>query len=235
MKNLSEAFHSVYPTLSPSLLKSHGRLEIIGNHTDHNHGLCLVAGASMGIEAAFAKSNDDLIEIASEGYPVFRVKVGDRAKRENEKGKSQGLLRGVMDGLLNLGYQVGGFRAVCHSDIFPGAGVSSSACFESLLVKIFSLLFNEDKVTPLEMTKIGQYAEREYFGKPCGLLDQIGTSFGDICFLDFAKIDDPIVRPIEYRLPLNIVLVNSGGSHARLTPYYAAIPARMTKSRRRKP
>ena len=229
MEHVKELFEKTYPDLTPRFLKSYGRLEIIGNHTDHNHGLCLVAGASMGIQGAFSASGDDLIEVRSEGYPPFRLKVGDFEKKPDEVAKSQGLLRGVMNGLSKRGYQIGGFRACLTSTIFPGAGVSSSACFESLAVKIFSLLFNDDKVTPLEMAKIGQEAEREYFGKPCGLLDQIGTSFGDICFLDFKDIDNPIVEPIHWNLPLSIVLVNSGGSHSKLTSYYAAIPERMKK------
>ncbi len=229
MNALKKSFLSYYPSLAPRVIESHGRLEIIGNHTDHNHGLCLVAGASMGITAAVAKTADNLIEIRSEGYPLFQIKAGDVKKRPYELGQSKGLVRGVMAGLLERGYRLGGFRAVCTSDIFPGAGVSSSACYESLIVEIFNLLYNEGKVSALDMAKIGQFSEREYFGKPCGLLDQIGTSFGDICFLDFEKIDEPVVQPLRWRLPLGIVLVNSGGSHAKLTPYYAAIPARMKK------
>ena len=107
------------------------------------------------------------------------------------------------------------------------AGVSSSACYESLIVSIFSHLYNQDKVTPLEEAKIGQFAEREYFGKPCGLLDQVGTSFGGIDYLDFKSTANPIVENLKWDLPLQIVLVNTGGSHANLTPLYASIPSDM--------
>ncbi len=227
MITAKQHFESRYPDLKPLHMKSHGRLEILGNHTDHNHGLCLVAGASMGIEAYFAATDDGKIEIASSGYPVYGFSLDDLSIHEEEKGKSVALTRGVCFKMKELGYKIGGFRATLESDIFPGAGVSSSACYESLIVGILSSLYNDGHVSPLDMAKVGQFAERDYFGKPCGLLDQVGTSFGGIDFLDFRSVEDPVVLPMKFPFDLQIVLVNSGGSHAKLTPLYAQIPTDM--------
>ena len=222
-----ELFAKFAPGAKPLHMKSHGRLEIVGNHTDHNNGLCLVSGVNMGIDAYFAKRDDGNVVIKSKGYPVFRLNVTDLSRQESDKGTSLGLTRGVAFKLVELGYKVGGFTAILESDIFPGAGVSSSACYESLIVAIFSHLYNEDKVTPLEMAKVSQFAEAAYFGKPCGLLDQVGTSFGGIDYLDFASTEEPIVFPMSFSFPLQVILVNTGGSHAGLTPLYAEIPTDM--------
>lgn len=202
---------------------SHGRLEILGNHTDHNHGLCLVSSVDMGITAAVSKSDDEYVEIISSGYRPIKFSISSLERKEEEKGTSLSLCKGVLSKCLELGYKIGGFKAAFVSDIFPGAGVSSSACYESLIVKIVSTLFNDDKISSLEMAKIGQYAENVYFGKPCGLLDQIGTSFGGISYVDFASLEEPILENMTFSLPLKIVLINSGGNHANLTPLYASI------------
>jgi len=225
--NTRELFTKTFGAGLSEKVYSHGRLEIIGNHTDHNHGLCLVAGASMGIEAEVAKNDYGVIKIISEGYPSFSFKIDELEKNPKEAGTSLAITRGIAFKLKEAGYQIGGFYAALTSDIFPGAGVSSSACYESLIVSIFSHLYNQDKVTPLEEAKIGQFAEREYFGKPCGLLDQVGTSFGGIDYLDFESTANPIVENLKWDLPLQIVLVNTGGSHANLTPLYASIPSDM--------
>jgi len=222
-----QLFEKAFGSLPSERVYSHGRLEIVGNHTDHNHGLCLVAGASMGIEAEVAKTDSGIVRIVSEGYPSFSFSSSDLAKRPEEAGTSLAITRGILFGLKEKGFGVGGFSAALTNDIFPGAGVSSSACYESLIVSILSHLYNGGLVSPIDMAKIGQFAEREYFGKPCGLLDQVGTSFGGIDFLDFKSTEEPIVEPMKWDLPLKIVLVNTGGSHANLTPLYASIPSDM--------
>lgn len=225
--SIVEGFKKEFPGFKCEVMKSHGRLEIIGNHTDHNNGKCLVAGASMGINAAFGANDDEVVKIISEGYRPFSFLSTNLKHTKEDIGTSLGLTKGVMSKMKEMGYRVGGFYAYMDSDIFPGAGVSSSACFESLIVGILSHLYNNDFIDPLTMAKIGQYAEREYFGKPCGLLDQIGTSFGGIDYLHFKANSDPEVVQLDWKLPLSIVLINSGGNHAQLTPLYASIPAEM--------
>ncbi len=208
---------------------SHGRIELLGNHTDHNHGLCLVGGVDMGITCLARKNDDNIVEIVSEGYRLVKFGIDDLTPSKEEVGTSIAITKGILYRMKEKGFLIGGFVAAMTSDIFPGAGVSSSACYEALIAKIVSDLYNQDSLSPLEMAKIGKYAENVYFGKPSGLLDQIGASFGGVSFVDFADTENPIVEKTEFDLPLSIVLVNTGGSHADLTPLYASIPADMKK------
>ena len=203
---------------------SHGRLEIIGNHTDHQGGVCLVAGCDLGITAAVAPNKDGAIRIVSEGYSPFLFHLDELALKKGERGTSIAILKGVLARMTALGYKLGGFSAALKSDLLAGSGLSSSAALEALVVKIVDSLYNKDDIDPLEAAKIGQYAENAYFGKPCGLLDQIGVCFGGLQYLDFADENDVKVEPLDYKLLLRPILINTGSSHANLTPLYAAIP-----------
>ena len=205
---------------------SHGRMEIIGNHTDHNNGFAIVAGCDMGITAAFRKADE--VAIVSEGFRPFRFNPNHLTYYKEQEGSSLSIVKGVMVKMKKLGYNIGGFEAALSSDILPGSGVSSSAAFEALIVKILLELYNKDKeMDQLTMAKVCHYAESKYFGKPCGLLDQIGACYGGIQFLDFEIFAEPKVEEVPFDLNCDFVLVISPSSHAKLTPYYAAIPADM--------
>jgi galactokinase len=207
-----------------------GRLEILGNHTDHNHGHCLVAGCSLGIRGYAAKTTDHLVSVASLGYGRFAFPVTDLGQKDAEKSSSIALTRGVLAYLKNLGYAVGGFHAALSSDIFPGAGVSSSAAYELFIGEAVNLLFNEGKIARIDLAKAGQYAENVYFGKGSGLLDQCGSSFGAVQYLDFKNPDKPLVEPLIWPdWKLRIVLVNPGASHAGLSDLYSEMPLDMKK------
>lgn len=207
---------------------AHGRLEIVGNHTDHNHGVCLVSGVDMGTTAAVRKRDDGVVNIVSKGYAPAEFNINDGLGVTEEDGHSPlSLTKGVMARMQELGFKVGGFDAYMESDIFPGAGVSSSACFESLIAKIVDDLYNDGNMDPIVMAKISQYSENVYFKKPSGLLDQIGACFGGLVYVDFNDPSNPEVEPLPWSFPLHAVLLNSGGSHASLTGLYAAIPSDM--------
>jgi galactokinase len=207
---------------------SYGRLEIIGNHTDHNHGHCIVAGCSLGIRAYVSPTNDGLASIVSDGYGRFSFPVEDLERKDTEKGTSIALTRGVLKGLWERGYKVGGFRAALSSNIFAGAGVSSSAAYELLIGEIINALYNQESIARIELAKVGQFSENVYFGKPSGLLDQTGSSFGGVQFLDFKDLANPVVEPLTFpKWPLRIVLVNPGASHAGLSDLYGTIPSDM--------
>lgn len=230
MKKIQEAeslFYREFGRLSREVYFSHGRLEIIGNHTDHNHGLCLVAGSSLGITACVAGNDIGVAKVASEGFPSYEVHLDDLSKKSSEEGTSLSLTKGVLFALKRMGYKIGGFFAAMSSDIPSGSGVSSSACFEAMIAEIISSLYNDGKIPPSEMAFACQYAEVTYFGKPCGLLDQIGACYGGVDYLDFKDPTEPIVEPLKFDLPLSLVLVNPGSSHDGLTSYYASIPADM--------
>lgn len=205
---------------------SHGRIEIIGNHTDHNNGLAIVAGCDMGITAAFRKASK--VEVASEGFRPFHFNPEELEYYKEQEGSSLSIVKGVMFRMKELGYAVGGFQAALSSDILPGSGVSSSACFEALIVKIQLALYNEHKeMGPLLMAQICHFAESQYFGKPCGLLDQIGACYGGVQYIDFAHFMKPVVEEIKFDMRGTFVFVCPPSDHAKLTPYYAQIPADM--------
>ena len=203
---------------------SPGRLEIIGNHTDHNHGYALVASASLYIKAVVKERNDNVINLNSNGSIFYGIKAEKSEPNEAEFMTTDSLIKGVVNGFLRNGYQVGGFDCYCDSEVPSGGGVSSSAAFELLICAILNGLYNDNKVSKIELAKISQMAERDYFGKPCGILDQIGAAFGGICYVDFFDPTNPIVKNTNFPFNLKILLTNPGGSHAGLTDYYASIP-----------
>lgn len=223
-KNL---FHDTFGSLrGVQGVFSHGRIEIIGNHTDHNNGFAIVAGCDMGITAAFRKS--DYIKVISEGFRPFKIELDHLEYYKEQCGSSLSIVKGVLVKMQELGYHIGGFEAALASDIPSGSGVSSSAAFEALIVGIQLVLYNKGrKMSPLLMAQICHFAESSYFGKPCGLLDQIGACYGGVQFLDFECFMKPTVETLPFDLRCDFVLVNPPSSHAKLTSYYASIPADM--------
>ena len=211
-----------------------GRIEIIGNHTDHNHGLCMAATCSLVISAAVSKRDDNIIEMISEGFKPCTVDLSNLKSVPTEKGTSNGLMRGVAEYLVNKGYKVGGLTFYSVSTVFPGAGVSSSAAFELLIAELFNALYNEGKIDSMTMCKAGQYGENEHFGKKSGLLDQIGVGYGNMSFINFNDIEHPIVKQVKFPFDdLHFVIVNTGGSHAELSDLYSAIPMDMKNAARK--
>ena len=227
LAKLLNAFRNNEGADADYLFSSSGRAEILGNHTDHNHGKVLVAAISCDIVAAVKKTEDGVIKICSEGFCPIKFNVNDTAIRENEKGTSTALARGVTEAIKNKGFTVGGFTAYLTSNVFKGAGVSSSAAFEVLISEIFNSLYLEDKLTPVEKAIISQYSENVYFGKPCGLLDQSGIAIGSLSYLDFKNPTNPEIAKYDMLKGYTLVITNTGGDHASLTSHYAAIRSEM--------
>ena len=217
-------------SVSPDLyLRCGGRFEVLGNHTDHNHGLCLAATCNLLIYAAIRKRDDLTINAISEGYEKFSLDLSSLEIRNEEKNTPSSLIRGIAF-YLNDEYKIGGFDIYIKSNVPSGAGVSSSAAFELLLAQTFNYLFNNKQIPLMTLCKASQYAERYYYGKMCGLLDQIGVAYGGLVYIDFKDIDNPIVEPMRLNLKdYQFVIVNSGGSHAGLSHLYDAIPSDMYK------
>ncbi len=203
-----------------------GRTEVGGNHTDHQHGSVVAGGVDMDVIAIVASNTDNIIRVKSKGYDMDSVIVGEFGARENEKGRAVSLIRGVCSRFQELGYKIGGFNAYTTSNVLKGSGLSSSAAFEVLLGNIVNGLFAESKVEAIEIAKIGQYAEREYFGKPCGLLDQMASSLGGFTYADFNNPSEPITETINLDIRdfgFTLCVVDTGGNHANLTQDYADI------------
>lgn len=207
-----------------------GRTEVGGNHTDHNRGCVLAASVDLDAIAFVVPTEDNVIEIKSEGFEISPVDISDTAARESEFGTSEGLIRGVAAGFVNEGYKVCGFKAYTTSSVLSGSGLSSSAAFEVLVGTILSHLCNDGSISSIKIAQIAQYAENVYFGKPCGLMDQMASSVGGFITIDFADTKDPKVDKVSVdfsKYGYSLFIVDTKGSHADLTPDYAAIPAEM--------
>ncbi len=218
-----------------AIFSSPGRTEIGGNHTDHNGGRVLAGSVNLDVIAVVSPTSDGVIYVHSKGYKPDIIKADDLTARKEEEGKSISLLRGVAKGFLDRGLCVGGYVAYTESCVPKGSGVSSSAAFEVLLGSIQNHLYNGGRIPPMEIAKISQFAERDYFGKPCGLMDQAASAMGGICMMDFADEKSPEVTPVPFsfdKTGYKLCLVNVGGDHADLTHLYAAIPERMKKAAR---
>jgi galactokinase len=208
-----------------------GRVEIGGNHTDHNYGCVIAASVNLDAVAAAGRTDDGVITIVSEGYgQAVSVRCDDPAKREDEHGTTQALVRGIAARFRAKGYRVGGCQAFIRSQVAPGSGLSSSAAIEVLIGTILNALYNGGSILPEEIAAIGQYAENEYFGKPCGLMDQVASAVGGIVTIDFRDPARPSIQRLQRSFTefgLQVLVVHTGGSHADLTPEYAAVPAEM--------
>ena len=226
-----ELFQTYFePQQGAALFSGPGRTEIGGNHTDHQHGHVLCGSVDMDMLACAGPNEKDVIHVFSEGYPALLVDLGDLQPVESEKGTSAALVRGVAAKIRELGYEVKGFNAFVTSNVLSGSGLSSSAAYEALIGNIINHFFCDGKLDAVEIAKIGQYAENVYFGKPCGLMDQMGASVGGCIAIDFQDPASPVVRKVHYDFAKSghaLCIVDTASSHADLTDDYAAIPNEM--------
>ena len=214
------------------LFSSPGRTEIGGNHTDHQHGCVLAAAVNLETLADVTLNGSDTIWVQSEGYPAFQVDLTDLNIREEEKNTTAALVRGVAAAFAQRGAKLQGFDMVVTSTVLPGSGLSSSAAFEVLVGTILNELFFDRKLSAIEIAQIGQYAENVYFGKPCGLMDQMASSVGGMVYIDFADPENPIVEKIDFDFQkegYDLCIIDSGADHADLTDEYAAITRELKK------
>jgi len=212
------------------IVSAPGRVEIAGNHTDHNHGCVLAAAVDLDTVCVVSPRNDNQITLYSEGYSrPFQLCIDSLDVVESEKETSLALIRGVAANMVQLGYKVGGFDAVASSRVFKGSGLSSSAAFEVLICAVFDALYNGFVVEAKERARIAQYAENVYYGKPCGLMDQTASSVGGLVGIDFGgKVAEVTALQYDFeKAGYYAAVVSCGGDHGNLTPEYAAIPAEM--------
>ena len=204
-----------------------GRTEICGNHTDHQHGCVLAAAVDLETTAEVRLNGTDRINVQSEGYPAFSVDLNDLSVRSEELGTTPALVRGVAAAFRDYGAELKGFDAYVRSNVLPGSGLSSSAAFEVLFGTILNDLFFKNKLTPVQIAQIGQYAENVYFGKPCGLMDQMASSVGGMVYIDFSDPREPKVLKLDAdpaKYGYGICIIDTGADHADLTDEYSAIP-----------
>lgn len=221
-----EKFIDLYGDQEVSIYSTPGRSEVCGNHTDHQHGEVLAAAINLDIIAVVAK-DDTKIKILSDDYDIEAIHIDDLTLRENEKESSEGLIRGILARFQQFQHKIGGFVGYMTSDVLQGSGLSSSAAFEVMIGTILSGMYNDMKVDPVTIAKIGQYSENVYFGKPCGLMDQCACSVGSLIHIDFKDNENPIVEKINVDFPRfhhSLCIVDVHASHADLTEDYASIP-----------
>ena len=228
--NAIKKFEQCYKPGDVELFSAPGRSEIGGNHTDHQNGEVLAASVNLDTIGVVRKTDDNVIRLVSDNYDEIIIRLDDVSVEEKEKETTKALIKGVVSGFLERNYSVGGFQAYITSDVLIGAGLSSSAAFETLIGTILSGLYNRGTVSATEIAIIGQYAENVYFGKPCGLMDQMASSIGNLVHIDFANPECPYVEKIDFDMEkygYRLCITDTKGSHADLTDEYAAIPKEM--------
>lgn len=225
---LVKMHRDVFGTEEVEFFSSPGRIEIVGNHTDHNGGKVLCASISVDTLASVSKRDDNIIEVKSKGYPMLIVDCDNPTFLASEIGTSNALIKGVVDYFKHSGKNVGGFSACMTSSVPKGAGVSSSSSFELAIAEILNVKYNDGKLDAIFKAKASQYAENTFFGKPCGLMDQSAIALGDVNLIDFADFENPIVEKAEWHFDdLDIYVIATGGDHSDLTDDYASIPQEM--------
>lgn len=230
--SLMKEFNEVFGKDAVELFSSPGRTEIGGNHTDHNYGRVLAGAVDLDNIAVAAKNDSQIIRIKSEGYPQFEVDLSDLAIDESQFYTSGSIVKGICARLKELGHNIGGFDACIEGRVPKGSGLSSSASFEVLIGAIISHLFNEGKLDPVENAIIGQWAENNYFGKPCGLMDQTACSVGGLITIDFEDPENPIVKALDFDFVATnyaLIITDVGGGHddAASQAEYASLPTEM--------
>lgn len=214
------------------LFSAPGRTEIGGNHTDHQHGCVLAAAVDLYTTAQVTPNDDRMIRVVSEGYPEVAISLDDLTVHPEEVGTTAALVRGVAAGYAQRGAKLCGFDAQVQSQVLPGSGLSSSAAFEVLMGRICNSISCGGFFSGEEIARIGQYAENAYFGKPCGLMDQMASSLGGLVYLDFENPRQPKVERIDFDFEAagyRLCIINCGGDHADLTYEYAAIPEELSR------
>ena len=228
---LADAFEGAFGASEEAMIFSApGRSEIGGNHTDHQLGRVLAAAVTMDTRAVVAKRADNIVRIHSQGYTPLCVSLDQLAPDEAENNASEALVRGIAEKLQLNGRKIGGFDAVTASDVPKGSGLSSSAAFSILVCTIFSELYNDGQIPPVEQALASKYAENKHFGKPSGLMDQLACAVGGFIAIDFEQPEEPKIEKVECdlnALGYAICIVNCGGNHADLTPEYAAVTKEM--------
>ena len=229
--NLAETFEKDFAGCDDMrFFSAPGRTEVGGNHTDHNNGKVLAAAVNLDAIAAVSKRDDGIICVNSAGYTPITVDSADHEIKDNEAGKSDALIRGVCARFKELGYNYGGFNASVTSRVLSGSGLSSSAAYEVLIGTILNYLYNDGKISAVEIAQISQCAENVYFKKPCGLMDQTACSVGGFVQIDFEDTSKPVINKVDFDIAKHgyiLCIVDTGGNHADLTGDYAAIRLEM--------
>ena len=227
---LDAGFEKAFGSKPERYFSAPGRTELSGNHTDHQHGRVLAGAVNLDMQAAVRVTGTDTVRILSQGYPMCQVDIRELKPRQDEINTTPALIRGVAARFAQLGCELRGFDAYMESTVLPGSGLSSSAAFEVLIGTIINHLFFRGQASQPEIAMIGQYAENVFFGKPCGLMDQMASAVGGMVSIDFADPEKPVIQKVDFDFAAcghALCIIDTRASHADLTDEYAAIPTEL--------
>ncbi|MBR7073848.1 MAG: galactokinase [Oscillospiraceae bacterium] len=229
---LLEQFHSLFGEKEARVWSAPGRTEIGGNHTDHQLGKVVAASVDMDMLAAAAKNGTNIVNVKSEGYDMISFTLDTLTPVKSEEGTTLSLIRGICAEAAARGFEIGGFDACITSNVLQGSGLSSSAAFEVLIGAVVNGLFCESSLTATDLAIMGQKAENVFYGKPCGLMDEMASAWGGIIAIDFADPAAPVVTPVDFDFASahhSLCMINLRSDHADLSDEYAAIPGELRK------
>ena len=224
-------FHALFGDRKARIWSAPGRTEIGGNHTDHQLGKVVAASVDMDMLAAAAANGGKTVNVKSEGYDMITLSLDTLTPVHGEEGTTKALVRGICAEAAQRGFPVGGFDACITSNVLQGSGLSSSAAFEILIGAVVNGLFCGNALGAKDLAIMGQHAENRFFGKPCGLMDQMASAWGGIIAIDFADPADPVVTPVDFDFAAaghSLCMINLHSDHADLTDEYAAIPGELS-------
>ncbi|MDC7124558.1 MAG: galactokinase family protein [Spirochaetales bacterium] len=228
--NLLSRHKELFGDVEAMVISAPGRTELGGNHTDHNHGNVLAGSVDFDSVCVISASSNNMVAFVSEGYDSISLDSSDLEVKTEEKDTTDALIRGILFRFTELGYKIGGFNLNMESSVLPGSGLSSSASVEVMIGTALSELFNDGEVGFVEVAQIGQYAENLYFGKACGLMDQVACAAGGVVGIDFKDPAAPVIKPVKVNFSENgyrLMITDVKSSHANLSDEYSAMPIEM--------
>ncbi len=227
-EKLKQQHKELFKRDTRAIFSTPGRTELGGNHTDHNLGTVLAASINLDILSAVSLRDDKIVNFCSEGFKPFQINLDTLEPIKEEEGTTKALVRGIGSSIVNKGGNIGGVNINLISSVPPGSGLSSSAALEVMIATVFNSLYNKDRFSTTELAIMGQEAENKFFGKPCGLMDQIACANGGAVGIDFYP--KPVISHVETdfsRWGLKLVIINTASDHAKLTSEYSDIPSEM--------
>ncbi|MGB2869575.1 MAG: galactokinase [Bacteroidota bacterium] len=203
---------------SPLLVRSPGRINLIGEHTDYNMGYVLPAAIDRAVYFAVGPRRDQRCTLHALDMNEQVQFTFEHLEHSNSGWPNY--LMGVVDQLFRAGLSIPGFNCVFAGDIPIGAGLSSSAAIEAGLAfalnKIFALGLDS-----LSLVKLAQKAENEFVGVKCGIMDMYVNMFGsrnNVLRIDCRTLEHTLY-PFDFP-QTSIVLLDTGVSHSLASSQY---------------
>lgn len=207
-----------------------GRSEIAGNHTDHEGGHVIAGSLDVAVDGIAVARDDNIVRIADQGWPMFALTLDEIDMRECERGTSASLVRGMAHEIAAVGGTPCGFDFAFTCTVPSGGGLSSSAAVEAAYGRAMEALWDAPAVDAVTLAQMSQRTENNFYGKPCGLMDQAAVCLGGLAYMDFEDPAAPKTKKLELNFEdhgYSLVLVKVGADHAASTDDYAAVPGEM--------